>query len=499
MAINDPFLFLATNNTGDALDTGFVSKFVDGASVNRFTGFFRDVTDGVYKVFANLTVEPSTTVDTDSPSFNLADFAAKGISATGAIEAQSGAAATSTTTGALRVTGGVGITGAIYATSLDLSSGNIATTGFLSNVAGINASGVVRTTGILYANSGVATSSTTTGALVVNGGVGVTGNVTAGNVAATNFIGAVIGNATTATTLQTTRAINGTNFNGSAAITTTQWGTARNITIGNTTRSVNGSINYSWTLADIGVNDSTLTLATSGIATGSQTWTSNQGTNATFTVNVPATNLGITAGTTAGPVVTSSTGNNATLPTASGTASGVVTTGAQTWAGVKTLSSAPVVPSITKSGTNGVGNIGQSNNRFDTVFAKATSAQYADVAERYLSDADYEPGTVMHFGGEYEVSQCDTDSCTRVAGVVSTNPAYIMNSQLEGEHVVSLALLGRVPCKVEGAVQRGDMMVSASNGRARAEDNPRLGTVIGKALEDFDGDVGVIEVVVGRN
>jgi hypothetical protein len=499
LAINDPFLFLATNNTGDALDTGFVSKYVDGALVNRFTGFFRDVTDGVYKVFANLTVEPSTTVDTNAPSFNFADFAAKDISAAGTIQALGGADATSTTTGALRVTGGVGITGAIYATSLDLSSGNIATTGFLSNVAGINASGVVRTTGILYANSGVATSSTTTGALVVNGGVGITGNVTAGNVAATTFVGAVIGNASTATTLQTTRAINGTNFNGSAAITTANWGTARNITIGSTTRSVNGSTTYSWTLADIGVNDSTLTLATSGIATGSQTWTSNQGTNATFTVNVPATNLGITAGTTAGPVVTSSTGTNATLPTASGTASGVVTTGAQTWAGVKTLSSAPVVPSITKSGTNGVGNIGQSNNSFDTVFAKATSAQYADVAERYLSDADYEPGTVMHFGGEYEVSQCDSDSCTRVAGVVSTNPAYIMNSQLEGDHVVSLALLGRVPCKVEGAVQRGDMMVSAGNGRARAEDNPRLGTVIGKALEDFDGDVGVIEVVVGRN
>jgi hypothetical protein len=73
-----------------------------------------------------------------------------------------------------------------------------------------------------------------------------------------------------------------------------------------------------------------------------------------------------------------------------------------------------------------------------------------------------------------------------------------MNSGLEGEHVVAVALTGRVPCRVLGTVRKGDMMVSAGNGYARAEDNPRIGTVIGKALEDFDGDSGVIEVVVGR-
>jgi hypothetical protein len=73
-----------------------------------------------------------------------------------------------------------------------------------------------------------------------------------------------------------------------------------------------------------------------------------------------------------------------------------------------------------------------------------------------------------------------------------------MNSQLEGEHVVEVALLGRVPCKVVGPVAKGDMMVSAGNGRARAEANPKLGSVIGKALENFSGSEGVIEVVVGR-
>jgi hypothetical protein len=70
---------------------------------------------------------------------------------------------------------------------------------------------------------------------------------------------------------------------------------------------------------------------------------------------------------------------------------------------------------------------------------------------------------------------------------------------LNGEHVVELALLGRVPTKVVGPVKKGDMMVSAGDGHARAENLPQIGTVIGKALEDFNGDRGVIEVVVGRN
>jgi hypothetical protein len=73
-----------------------------------------------------------------------------------------------------------------------------------------------------------------------------------------------------------------------------------------------------------------------------------------------------------------------------------------------------------------------------------------------------------------------------------------MNTGLAGDNVVALALTGRVPCLVQGNVRKGDMMVSAGNGRARAEANPRVGSVIGKALENFDGPEGIIEVVVGR-
>ena len=152
---------------------------------------------------------------------------------------------------------------------------------------------------------------------------------------------------------------------------------------------------------------------------------------------------------------------------------------------------------------NLVGNIGTSSTRFNTVFANtvvatATSALYADLAEKYVADAEYAPGTVVEFGGSNEVTVCDSDACARVAGVISTNPSYRMNDGLESEFTAMVALTGRVPTQVVGSVRKGDMMVSAGNGCARAEANPQVGTVIGKALADFDGTEGVIEVVVGR-
>jgi hypothetical protein len=132
------------------------------------------------------------------------------------------------------------------------------------------------------------------------------------------------------------------------------------------------------------------------------------------------------------------------------------------------------------------------------VFAKATTAQYADLAENYAADADYAPGTVLEFGGSNEVTVSNTAGSATVAGVVTTNPAYLMNSHLQADHVAGIALMGRVPVKVIGAVRKGQMMVSAGNGHAMACTTPTLGSVIGKALEDFNGESGTIEVVVGR-
>jgi hypothetical protein len=139
-----------------------------------------------------------------------------------------------------------------------------------------------------------------------------------------------------------------------------------------------------------------------------------------------------------------------------------------------------------------------SGNLSATTFnGRATSANYADLAEKYLADAKYSTGTVLEFGGEFEVTIADAGT-RRIAGVVSDKPAYLMNSQLIGEHVVAIALQGRVPCLVRGKVRKGDMMISAGDGYAVACEDPKLGSVIGKALEDFDGEEGVIEVVVGR-
>jgi len=154
--------------------------------------------------------------------------------------------------------------------------------------------------------------------------------------------------------------------------------------------------------------------------------------------------------------------------------------------------------SIVNANANGVGNIGSSSTFFNTVHAKATSAQYADLAEMYEADGLIEPGTVVAFGGSKEVTTCSEDSSRRVAGVVSTNPSYIMNAGLSGDHVIAVALTGRVPTRVTGTVRKGDLMVAAGGGRARADANPQVGAVIGKALADFDGAEGTIEVVVGR-
>jgi hypothetical protein len=153
---------------------------------------------------------------------------------------------------------------------------------------------------------------------------------------------------------------------------------------------------------------------------------------------------------------------------------------------------------IVNGASAGVGNIGASGAGFNTVFAKATSAQYADLAEIYCADADYAPGTVLSFGGNQEVTISTQASDSRVAGVVSTHPAHLMNSTLVCDCAVALALTGRVPTLVIGQVHKGDMMVSAGQGRAQACATPAMGTVIGKALENFDGESGVIEVVVGR-
>ena len=126
-------------------------------------------------------------------------------------------------------------------------------------------------------------------------------------------------------------------------------------------------------------------------------------------------------------------------------------------------------------------------------------ATFADLAEWYSADADYEPGTVLVFAGDAEVTIATISSDSRVAGVVTTNPAYIMNASLEGTKAC-IALQGRIPVKVIGTVRKGDMLTTSNTpGYAIKAMNPTIGTIIGKALENKDDPgMGVIQVAIGR-
>ena len=158
-----------------------------------------------------------------------------------------------------------------------------------------------------------------------------------------------------------------------------------------------------------------------------------------------------------------------------------------------TLTSKNILPDATTSY-----DIGSSSKQYNTVYAKATSAQYADLAEIYESDAEYEVGTVVIFGGEKEITVSSMGADTRVAGVISENPAYLMNSEATGQAV---ALQGKVPCKVVGTINKGDMLVTHSQhpGVARKGNDPKVGTVIGKALEEYNStEIGTINIVAGR-
>ena len=117
----------------------------------------------------------------------------------------------------------------------------------------------------------------------------------------------------------------------------------------------------------------------------------------------------------------------------------------------------------------------------------------------YSADAQYEVGTVLVFGGDAEVTTTDAKGDHRVAGVVSAEPAFVMNQDCPGI-ATCIALQGRVPVKVIGKVQKGDMLVSSAiPGYAIVNNTPTVGTVIGKAVGTKEDDAkGIVEVVVGR-
>jgi hypothetical protein len=135
----------------------------------------------------------------------------------------------------------------------------------------------------------------------------------------------------------------------------------------------------------------------------------------------------------------------------------------------------------------------------------ASQANYADLAERYEADQPMEAGDVVKIGGDKEITKTTEALDTQVFGVISTSPAYRMNADagVDATHpYVSLA--GRVPCKVIGAVRKGDRLVSSDQpGVAQVVntlDDTSVYAVIGRSLEsNADTQIKSIEIVVGRN
>lgn len=317
--------------------------------------------------------------------------------------------------------------------------------GTLYNVArGLGSNGTFAVSNAATVGTTLGVTGNITGGNLLSGGlVSVTGNITGGNVNTTLVA---------ATTVSATGNINGGNVNSGARI------------------SAAGNIDSAGNIAGtyfIG-NGSQLTGLSSAVSV-------TKIENGTSVVQIGATggNANVTIGGTSNVAVF--------------TTSGAVLTGL-------------TVPSIDKSGTNAVGNIGSSSNYFNRVFATATTALYADVAERFAADEVLAPGTVVELGGIAEITKSRSELSENVFGVISTKPAHLMNGGAgEDSTHPPVAMTGRVPVLVIGAVRKGDRLVSAGGGIARAA-KPGEATafnVIGRALVDKPGtESGTIEAIV---
>ena len=156
-----------------------------------------------------------------------------------------------------------------------------------------------------------------------------------------------------------------------------------------------------------------------------------------------------------------------------------------------------VTTTVLTSGSTGTA--GSVEGTWTLTAGSSWQATFSDLAEWYDSDQDYEPGTVLVFGGEFEVTMSTTANDTRVAGGVTTNPAFIMNVDRPGPSAC-LALQGKIPLKVIGQVQKGDLLVTSDvPGHAMVNNSAAPYTVIGKALENkTTEEQGVIQVSIGR-
>ena len=382
--------------------------------------------------------------------------------------------------GNVRNGGNVVITAAGAATAVVQATG-VLITGF-NSVTGNVIGGNITTAGLVTASGNVTGANVvTTGLVTVTGNV-IGGNVTtAGNVTAVGLVSAggnVTGaNITTAGVVTATGNITGGNIITTALMQAANVSATANVQAGNlrTTGLVSATGNVTSAANIAGTyfigNGSQLT----GLSLGVSVTKFENGTSK-GEINVPNGNIAFTVAGTANVVVIDTTTVYANVVS---------------------------VQSIAKTGSNGVGNIGSSGSYFNQVFATATTALYADVAERFEADALLEPGTVVELGGIKEITKANHDLSENVFGVISTRPAYTMNGGAgEDDTHPRVAMTGRVPVKVTGYVKKGDRLVSAGSGQARAA-QPGEATafnVIGRSLVDkHTPEPGTIEAIVTIN
>jgi cytoskeletal protein CcmA (bactofilin family) len=301
--------------------------------------------------------------------------------------------------------------------------------------------------GQLLATNTTAATSTTTGALIVSGGAGVAGNlhvgtqaVITGNTSGSNLsltgLATVTGNITAQGTISTP----GRTTTGNLGVNTFVTVGSTLTTVGNITTAalwVNGA-------ATVGTNIS----VTSNVNSSSITVSDRQTIANTLTVGKTFTASGGIQNTPIGNA-TAGTGRFTTLITTSTTSLGGLTT---------------VTGNVNPS-ADVTYYLGNNTNRWETIFANtitanATTALYADLAEKYIPDQYYDPGTVVIFGGAQEITVTDQQGDTRVAGAISTEPAYLMNNG--EENGVPVALRGKIPVKVVGSVNKGDLLITSN-------------------------------------
>jgi hypothetical protein len=363
------------------------------------------------------------------------------------------------------------------------------TLGVSGNITGGNLSG---TSIVGTLTTAAQTNITSVGTLV---SLAVTGNTTSGN-----FVGTLNGSGANVTSISATNISAGTLAQARLANSAVTLGSTA-LTLGATVTTVAGLSSVTSTTFVGALTGAATTAGT--VTTAAQPNITSVGTlsSVTVTANVAGGNL-----TTAGQVVATGNVNGGNLVVTGNlidSAALEIITGSNGNITLSPNGSGVIVANkdIRNGQANGVGNIGTTGGFFNTIFAKATSAQYADLAEMYVSDADYPPGTVVEFGGEYEITISSASHSTAVAGIVSTNPSYLMNSTQAGEHVLPIALTGRVPCRVLGPVRKGDVLVASSTpGVAqRIGMNWQPGCVVGKSMEAIDtAEIQTIEVAVGR-